>query len=168
MAKKKTSDIAENLHAAASAVLAVHQLLGPDHQALTAEAGATDARERAGTLQRMRGQITDCCAALATTAEHLATTVGLAALGIDHQYARAADGQPYTPLPALPGIEAALLDSGYAVRAAITHLHAVYQPTRKYPALARPRHPDLIANPVIAAAAAAAVSRTSTRASSAT
>ncbi|MEU2086750.1 hypothetical protein ABZ569_33375 [Streptomyces albus] len=122
-------------------LVTAHEQLGAEHKTLVAEAEGTTAQERRGTVHRMVDRITQAGCTLTHAVHALATAHGLRALKIDRQYSRDADGRDYSPLPCLGDPSETLYEAAGLIDEVAQTLHKAYTPTRKYPGLARARHP---------------------------
>lgn len=127
---------------AAAQLVTVFEQLGAEHQALTAEAGKTTAKERRGTVHRMAECIAQAAYTLNHTVNMLATVHGLRDLGIDRKFSKDAEGRDYSPLNTLGYPGETLYEAAGHLQEVARTLDKAYTPTRKHAGLARARCPQ--------------------------
>lgn len=127
---------------AVAQLVTVFENLGAEHQALTAEGETTAAKERRGTVLRMREEIATAAHTVNHTVGVLAAAHGMRALGIDRQFAKDGEGRDYSPLNTLGSHAETLYDVAGYLEAAAGTLKKAYAQTRKHPGLAVARCPQ--------------------------
>ncbi|MFF4531587.1 hypothetical protein ACFY1P_20240 [Streptomyces sp. NPDC001407] len=124
------------------ALLTAYQHLGAEHQALATETRGTSAKERLGTLRRMKQSLADASIQLVQGLELVATVHGKQALGLSGQASQDADGKDYFSLPSLVDAGENLFGAQRHIAEAVRCLGKAYEPTQKYRALAVARRPQ--------------------------
>ncbi|MFE5842107.1 hypothetical protein ACFQ7N_10715 [Streptomyces niveus] len=142
MADQFPVDDGDGLYAVTEALLGAFESLGPEHQALTAEAKETRAKERLGTLRRMIQCVQDANRTLVHVVDLVAKVYGMRALGISNQMARDADGRPYSPALACGGPDEMLCEAASFLQDVVRRLGEAYEPTKKHPDLSAVRRPQ--------------------------
>ncbi|WP_331720874.1 hypothetical protein OG306_40535 (plasmid) [Streptomyces sp. NBC_01241] len=133
---------ADGVLAISAALMTAWQHLAPEHQALAKEEKETTARERQGTLRRMRENLQDANNQMVFVLDHLATVHGMRALGLHGQHSQDRSGNDYSPLLPVGDPDEKLCEAATILGVAIGNLDKAYVPTQKYPALARCRCPQ--------------------------
>ncbi|MFJ6384709.1 hypothetical protein ACIQI7_32465 [Kitasatospora sp. NPDC092039] len=123
----------------AAALIAAHRLLGRESKVLANDESGLASNDRAATLRRKQGLLSDASRHLAGAVSSLASVVGLQELGVDGQYPQDASGEPYKALYNLESLDSDLFSSVFEeLHGAMRALRKVYTPTRKHPDLAYP------------------------------
>lgn len=131
----------DRIRSAVAELTIVFENLGAEHQALVAEEAKTSAKERRGTVVRMRDSIAQTARTVSLTIGVLATVHGLRDLGINQQFSKDADGRDYSPLLTLASSTETLYDAATYLGEAAATLGKAYAPTKKHPGLAVARCP---------------------------
>ena len=131
----------DTLRTISTELLTAFQNLGPELVALTAEEQATTAKDRLGTVRRMRQELRDAMLALVHVLHRTATVHGMRALGIGGQHVHDGDGKVSHLVPSAGDPDEYLANTAVLLDKALLDLESAYAPTRKYPGLAIARRP---------------------------